>query len=447
MHKWIQACQSCFGLPHRHLGQMMLILLAGKVGFVLLRGVSYEMDSVTYLFYHVPFHHPPLYSLLLWLLQSLTHNVHVYVGVPLVLFCLVAGLSLSSWFKSTRARYLAACVVALDPITGFFCSNLMSECLFVSLLLPWTATVTYYLEEREDRRSYGILLLAALLGAALYATRLAAILFPPFFVVMLVWRTRTLRAVLLPALVYVLAFQAFLLPVKLLYYVRYDTFSVTAFTGTNLWNNASPLYPDSSIRTDPTTEFERFLATRDTEEFTTSNALTGWPIEAPESGYTQYLEMGRFRPRELTAFERELAGTAKRLILEKPVGYLTRFVMPNLVKPLHIDEMVPISPEVAATMERVFGYSMVREVRYSSRIWSLYFALLCAATIGLALRRFRCRPAAVPIALSWYYLLALPVVVAITPRYMLTLAPLILVGLLLALLPAERPSGSSGNSG
>ena len=419
---------------------MILILLAGKALFVLFSGVSYEMDSATYLFYKVPYHHPPLYSLLLWLLQTLTRSVHVYVGVQLIIFCLLAGLSLSSWFRSTRARYVAACILALDPITGFFCSNLMSECLFMAFLLPWAATVTFYLEERAERRSYAILLLAAFLCAALYATRLAAILFPPFFIVMLLWRTRRLKAVLLPAIVFILAFQAFLVPVKLPYLVHYDTFAVTGFTGTNLWLNSCPLYPDSSIRANPTTEFERFLATRDTYEFTTANALIGVPIEAPDAAYTEFLEMKRYRPKELITFERELAGTAKRLILERPFAYLTRFALPSMIKPFYIDEVVPISKEVETRMERAFGHSLVKEVHYSSRTWSLYFTLLCIATIIHAMHRFRRRPATLPIALSWYYLLALPVLAAITPRYMLVLAPLILVSLLLVLLPAESSS-------
>jgi len=426
-------------------GALLLTLLAGKLCWLLLRGVSYEMDTATYLLFAVPYHHPPGYSQLLAVLLQLYPDVHLVAGTQALLFGLGGALFVARFAGGARRRAWAALLLAVDPATSFLCANLMSDALFLALLLPWLCLVASALRAPlTGRRTWVLLGTLGALSAALYATRLAAVILPLFFLIATYLSSFSFRRTALHGLLVLAAFNVSILPVKLLYWQRYGTFTVAAFTGSNLWNNAAVLYPDSSLRRRPETDFERFLATRGVEEFTTLNSLWSNHIHTPNSAYDTYLREHAMDFRQLRHFNAELARTAGRLIRENPLGYLTRFVLPNLAKPFVLDDEIAPSPEVETLVERTFGYHQPRIVLYRAWAWWIYAGLLLGASAALlAGASRRTLEAHLLVGFCWYYVLVLPWLSAISTRYLLPLTPVILVAGVILARSATRTSSSS----
>jgi hypothetical protein len=414
--------------PGRRFLPPFLLMLAGKTAYLAAAGVSYEMDTATYLNYAVPYHHPPLYSLFLLGLESLYPSVLLVASVQVLLFSAAAALFVLRFGGPAWRGAVVAGLLALEPVTSFFCSNLMSEGLFVPLLLAWTVLADVYLERaREGRPLSGAAIALGGVTALLYATRLPATICLPFVLVMLLWRTRDLRRTVLQALLLVVIVQACLLPVKLAYLQRYGSFSVTLFTGTALWNSASVLYPDSSVRQQPRSEFERFLAARDTGEFTIHAALMTDAIHDPRYAYDQFVRTRRFDVDQALEFERSLARTALRIIVESPLDYLIRVVAPNFLQPLRADEEIVISDEMTRLMQRRFDYRQAEDVRYRSWTWRIYLGLLFLVTAVHAARGRGDRQVTLLVLFCWYYAVALPVLAIVFLRYLIVLAPLIVM--------------------
>ena len=401
------------------------VIALAKLIYLALWGVSYEMDTATYLNDAIPAHQPPLYAMFLRFFVTRRLGVWAVAAAQILLFSLAAAVFASRLVPDRRRRLVAVGLLALDPATAFTCVNLMSEALFLPLLLIWISLVDIYVD-RVRRGATTWLGWIGFVLAALYSTRLAAIVFVPFvLLVVLVCRPGWKRG-LGHALLCVVVFQAFVVPIKLLYQKRWGSYSMTLYSGASLWNSASPLYPDSSVRRQPRTDFEKFLATRDPEEFTTWAALQTDTTNDPERAYDQWVRAHVRSPLELRDFERRLARTAIRIILESPFEYVRRFVLPNYVQPLRTTEVIAIDARVTQLMERRFGYRQDADVVYRPWVWQAYFALLCAATAAFAARRRRVRSTAVLLGFCWYYCLALPWLAAVFIRFLLILAPLIL---------------------
>jgi hypothetical protein len=421
------ALKSCFALPNHAWWRLSLIILFWKGAAVLIMGVSYEMDSATYLLYVLPYHHPPLYAWFLQALEEVLPSVHFIALAQTTLFSLAAALTLCHFFRDRLPRHAMALLLAIEPTSTFFCSNLMSESLFSALLLLWLALLSEYLRQESRGAQWWLLGLLGVISAALYATRLAAIFFLPFFFLALLAWSRDLRRVLLHSLALVVVIELLLVPVKLPYLQHYGSYSLSMFTGTNLWNSASVLYPESTVRAQPETEFERFMSERGVDLLTPESALVGGPLDDPASGYRAFTEGRPISWEERKAFEKSLVRTGVALILEDPVGYWRLFVWPNLKKPIMKNEEVVILPWVADLMREHFGYGQRENVRYSRGWWRAYSVLSALLSLLWAIRRFRVRMVGLVVALTWYYWLAHGLGTAISLRYLLVLAPLILI--------------------
>ena len=438
MSKFFGGFRDCFRLQDRNFWRVLLILLAGKTLYLVLGSVSYEADTITYLNALIPFHHPPLYSMLLHLLRGIYASVYVIGGVQVLLFVLAGALFATRFIRTARRRYAFAVILALEPTTAFFCTNLMSEGLFVPLLMVWAGLIDGYLQENSKAGAIRLIPWIALVSALLYATRLVAVILVPFIPLLYLVRRRNLKIAAWHAIVLLVMFQALLVPFKLIYLQKHGSFSIMLFTGTPLWNSASVLYADSSVRTNPQTEFERFLAQRDLDEFTTDAALTTAALFDPDYAYDQFL---RQRPRttdERLELENSLVRTSMKIILGNPLGYVNRLVLPSYLGPLRADETVVISPQQTRVMQAQLGYRQKEDVSYRSLTWRIWLGVLVVVTVvQLALRRGG-TGATVLLALSWYHTLVLPAISVVFIRYMLIVVPWVLMAVWLV---AAGPNG------
>jgi 4-amino-4-deoxy-L-arabinose transferase-like glycosyltransferase len=426
-HSLLAALKSCFALPNQAWWQLSLIILCWKGTALLIMGVSYEMDSATYLQYTLPYHHPPLYAWFLQTLEKALPAVNLIALAQTTIFSLAAALALCHFFRDRLPRYAMALLLAVEPTSTFFCGNLMSEALFSAFLLLWLAVLSEYLRQENRWAQWWMLALLGMLSAALYATRLAAIFLLPFFALALFAWSRNLRRLLLHSLALVVFMELLLVPVKLTYLQHYRSYSFAMFTGTNLWNSASVLYPESVRRAKPETEFERFMSKRNLDLLTTESALVGGPLDHPACGYRAFTEGRRFSWEQSKAFEESLARTGVAMILENPAGYWRLFVWPNLKKPVTTNEEVHILPWVADLMRERFGYNQSENVKYNRAWWQAYSALTALLLLLCAKGRFRVGMVGLIVALVWYYWLAHGLGTAISLRYLLVLAPPILV--------------------
>jgi 4-amino-4-deoxy-L-arabinose transferase-like glycosyltransferase len=421
------ALKSCFALPNQAWWRLFLIILCWKGTALFVMGVSYEMDSATYLQYALPYHHPPLYAWFLQALEKAMPAVHLIALAQTTIFSLAAALALCHFFRDPLTRYAMALLLAIEPTSTFFCTNLMSEALFSALLLLWLVFLSEYLRQENRWAQWWMLGLLGMVTAALYATRLAAIFLLPFFVLALFAWSRNLRRLLLHSLALVLFIELLLVPVKLTYLQHYSSYSFAMFSGTNLWNSASVLFPESARRERPETEFERFMSKRNLELLTTESALVGGPLDHPGCGYRAFTEGRRFSWEQSKAFEKSLARTGVALILENPTGYWRLFVWPNLKKPITKNEEVRILPWVADLMRERFGYNQSENVKYNRAWWQAYAGLAALLSLFCAMGRFRVGMVGLIVALVWFYWLAHGLGTAISLRYLLVLAPPLLI--------------------
>jgi len=412
-------------LPAPSFPVLFLGLLAAKLAGVAVLGITYEMDTVTYLATPIPFHHPPLYAILVALSRAVRPDAWSIVVAQSVVFSAAAAAAVRRFAAGSGTRFAVAAIVAVEPTSTFFCANLMSESLYAAALLACFTATAAYLDARAPATR---LVWVAALGAGLallYATRLAGLFAVPFFLAVLLVRTRPVGRAVVHAVLVVVVMQVCLVPAKLAYLDRYGAYTINLFTGANLWNSASVLYADSSIRRSPQTEFERFLASRPADPVTTADALDGIPIHGADSAFTRYVERRPMTVDERRAFERSLGATATRLILENPIGYLERFVIPNLWKPLGTNELIPITPEAARAVRLALGHERAVPVTYKRLTWWIATAAWLALVALAAVPRLRDARAVALLAYVGYTWAVTGLVASISLRYLLVLVPLL----------------------
>lgn len=401
---------------------LFLFIALLKVTYVLLRGMSVQPDSYNYLVCIMNFDYPPVYPLFLRSVLSISNEL-MWVGVVQgTVFALAASLFLVMVCRHRKGAFILAGILAIDPVSGFYCASIMSEALFIPLLMVWMAML-YQLIKNQ---SVGGILLLGMLTGLMYCTRYAGILLVPFPVLfLLISKERRKRSVMMLVLL-VAGFQLTILPMRLKYKQVFDTYQFNGFTGLNIWNSASVLWPTSDYQNDPQNEFEEFLAANEFP-YTVKLAVDARQISDPELTHLSYVRATDrdFYDKPIT--NRELGETGRRLIMEQPFTYIGSFVIGNYAKPL-IGSEHHVEANNLAYYEDEFGFDASGGTHYSHYGWWLCLLVLITASLVYFTEK-RSSLAGLMVVFCWYYILVIPPLAAVSLRYLYMLAPFILLSI------------------
>lgn len=400
---------------------------------MLLRGPAIQPDSYNYLVCIMNFDYPVGYPYLLRMVQALWPGLVIVTVVQALVFALGAAFMLLLVCRRNKSAYALAGLLAIDPISGYFCSAIMSEALFIPLLLVWVGLI-YQLTRWP---SFSLMIAIGVVAGILYLTRFGFILLLPFPIIFFATKGKLRPNVVWLGLIMIASFQLTILPVRVKYKQVFDTYSFNHFSGLNLWNNASVLWLTSEYRNNPQNDFEQFLVKQGFNTFTDKMAYTGQQISnhnLPHMQYVKHTERG-FMDKPLT--NAELGETGWRLIREQPWGYISKFAVGNYAKPLLMSDS-NIIPRSGAFYEERFGVTL-HPVSYSHYTWWACLLLLAGATLW-RFTKYRSSLGGFLCAFCWYYILVLPLFAPMWLRYYFVLMPFILVASLYPLLKNLKKS-------
>lgn len=392
---------------------LLAILVFGvKGGVVSALGIVHFPDSANYLTTIVHSDYPALYPWLLHFNESLLGGWSLTAAL---IFALSWALFVRLIRVSVKVAIVLTLVIAIDPYSTFFCRAMMSEALFMPLLLLWFGV--WYRLQRTQHWKWAIAL--GVLAGTLYGTRFAFVFIG--VVPLIIWGMQRSKWTLnwRLFLVYVAALQFVLLPLRYSNFKVFDTWKLNGITGATLWNNASVLYPNSEIQQSPTTNFERYLSQAAATNYTTENALGAiqiWDTTLPYRTYEQHRQYSYLNGFELSA---EAGNTARRLIASSPWKYLRSFVFSNYVQLFQHNKSYQ-DPVSGAT------------IRYAA--WESWAMLLLMVVGGLLLRALKRKGEynaweALILSCSWFTFLVLPLVAPMHFRYHWLWMPFLLLAI------------------
>jgi hypothetical protein len=415
----------------RKLALIWAIIFALKLLYVFLFGLRIEIDSFNYVFNTLSFEYPLLYP-------SFLHFAHIiYPGLGLIpvlqsfIFACCAAAFIHYVSTNRKQAFLFAILLGLDPVSGFFCTDIMSESLFISILFCWIILIYHFFRNKEYSKIHVFII--GCVGALLYLDRFAGIIFVLAFLVISVIFTIHRKRVLLTILITVIGFQLTLLPVRIKYKEVFGTFRINGFTGAMLWNNASVIYPNSAIQKKPRTSFEKLLSQCDINAFNEYNALKARQLNEPSLPFRLFISKQKYKPQDAPKVSDEAGSAALRLISTQPWQYFRRYVIPNAAQ-FFFDGEYTVN---ATAYCRNFGDDYLPEhyrpiVPYTRLEWSAVFiSLLFSAWLYLKGRRPLI--AGIVILVSCCYLFILPFVCTVAIRLELIIFPITLSALFLQL--------------
>jgi len=415
---------------------LVFAIIAGlKFTYLFIFGYAVEEDSYGYLICILHFEYPPAYGYFLYFLRNIYPSLYLVSIVQIILFSLSASVFIKYFLKNQKAGIIFSLILGIDPITSFFCSVVLSECLFIVFLFPWSISVYSYYKDQSNS-TYKLLLIGALSGI-LYSIRFAGILFcvVPFMLsILLIARKTELIKI---GLLLFIGFQITILPIRLKYKMTFDTYQFNCFTGTVLWNNASAIYPYSDVRENPESRFEKFLATFDTTNFTQEKSIVAWQKWEADSPYRKYIDEYGYEFEDLPKLSEELKTTALKIIVDRPYLYFSKFVVPNFLKVFLQDKHQDINI-YQDYYKDVYHFSAPKTVQYNKLVWISYFVLLIVTTMIQFFSRTPNSYCKLIILLCWCYILILPFIAVIAFRHYTILAPFILLSIFLQITNSKR---------
>ena len=324
----IGVSKKMFGAQQFYLSFFFLFLV--KSVFLVFYKPGFEIDSWNYVECVLSFDYPPVYPYFLYLIRSFSSNVYITCLVQVFLFSLGASVFGYYFFKK-RWQLIAFVVLAgIDPASGYNVCTIMSEALFIPLLLVFFV----FLHRITTQKEHGVLYLIMLgcTGGLMYLTRFAGVFFMLSAVCLIVFQKQDFKLSVKSLLIVLLSFQFTLLPVRYKYYVNFGTIQFNGFSGRMLWNNVSGLYPESEVRKKPIHTFETYLVQFPDSYFTQELALGGrqlWEDTLPLRSYYRFMKVAYG---DMPTYDWIVFKTALRLIAEKPFLYFTTYVIPNFTK-------------------------------------------------------------------------------------------------------------------
>lgn len=404
-----------------------LIVFLLKLGYLFINSYAVEIDSYGYFVCILHFEYPPVYPYFLYILRNIYPDLFFIAFVQVILFSLSSAILLRYLFNKKQFLLVAAIVMGLEPVTSFLCSNMMSECLFLTVLFPWLIVVHRYFQDKTNSKSK--IFLIGVLSGVLYSIRFAGLPFLLFFSLLLVIDQLKRKELFLSLLLLFIGFQATILPLRMKYKILFDSYQINAFTGAVLWNNASTIYLSSKLYKNPETNFEKYLVTRDTTNFSPYNALKGrqlWEFNLP---YRNYFSEKGYRFQDYPKASKEVMVTAIKIITDHPFLYFKNFVLPNFLQVFLEDEYQDMSA-YNNYFQTTFNAFPAKTVVYHRYYWLFYFALLIISTAIYLLSKNRLLLCKIILNLSWLYVLALPFISILAIRLYFILVPFIVLSLL-----------------
>ncbi len=418
-------CATKLSQPRKHFWMAFGTLVVVKVLWVLCNAIHVHLDSYNYLECILHFEYPPFYALFAKTLTSIWPNLYFVAVVQAVVFALCAAYFIDAVAPSKRVFFVLTAVLAIEPFSAFYAGSIMSEALFIPLLMVWLALLYKQLQQPGN---WMLPLLLGLLAGVLYGIRYATLIMALYPVVLWVGQKAHRKHSWKYLLVFVVGFQLVLVPVRLAFNNAFDTWRINGLSGALLWNNASIFYPESEVKVHPNNDFERYLQ-QQPFHYDVALALRNrqiWNEDATMRSYMQYKGHHNFEYRpELSD---ELGATGLRIIKEFPLRYFTDFVGPNFAQ-LYVRDDVVNANRYGHHLATKFNYHGATHVRYYAVWWWSYTVLLLAMFGVYMVRRKQLRNAVGGMllgAMGWYMLL-LPIAAVVILRYYLSFSPVILV--------------------
>jgi hypothetical protein len=278
---------------------------------------------------------PPFYP---WLLRSVISDevsLWIWIGFQILFYSFAFTLLAVTVLNSRRLLFVFACFACLDPNTAHFAFALSPEILFLSFTALSLALFHHYLRTPSPE----LLSLFIFFTALAFLVHFQALILPFGCLIYLLFFPLHRRYFWKTALIFVFGFQLVLFPVRLVNKQHYDTWRINALTGYSLWNNASILYCNSILRVNPRNEFETFIAYKPCGDYTQEKSLQGWHIANAASSLQQFVRKHKIAGAELIYFSDNLFRSALSIIIQHPLDYLNRFVLPNIQQVFLFDEI------------------------------------------------------------------------------------------------------------
>jgi len=406
-----------------------LIIFLLKCSYLLIFGQTVEIDSYGYAECTLHFEYPPTYPYFLYFLRSVYASLFFVAIVQVFLFSVCASL-FTNYFFAGKKSLLAAILLGIEPVTSLFCSNIMSECMFISVLMLWIILVYDFFA--ESKKSFLKVFLIGVLAGILYSVRFAGILFLFFFIVMILANKEKRKYFLSSIVILFISFHLIILPVRIKYKMVFDTYFFNGFTGELLWNNASAIYLQSGVRKNPETDFEKFVAQTDTANFTIEKAITGRQLWEPDLAYRSYMLEKQYGFNDLPKASTEAGNTALKIIRESPFSYFKMYVLPSFFQAFLTAPKMEMQ-KYAAYFSETYHTASLRTPFYSAFYWIFYFSLLSICTLLYIIKKMKNIFCKTIFQLSWLYIIILPFISIPESRHYLILAPLILFAAILQL--------------
>lgn len=392
-----------------------LLVVVAKIVGVLIIGFHYEQDTPRYLLNIRHLYNPPLYSLILRIFTKIYQNIHFVILMQALSFSFL--ITISS-FRGKQNYLFWAIFWALEPISTFYCSNLMSEWLFIAILF---ACFNEWISLNQTFH-YKNLFYFVSCSFLLYMTRYVGL---TFFIFYLFYEGLNSilgknRGFIKNSILAIIIFFTLSIPIRWINYFTFNTFSINAYDGLNWWNSASVLYPNSNVQKNPTSDFEKFLKLFPDSIFSTHNALMTNHMWMDSLPAIIYAEKNQLSPSEMNTI---LKKTAFRLIYEEPLSkYFEKFIIPNFFKPFNLKiETIGISITYHY-IENFFGPHQLPNFDYHYQIVILLFVLILIV--------FLLQPLHFLNGFLIFYYLSILMTSAIFMRYLYVILPFAMYSLL-----------------
>lgn len=342
----------------------VLIIVLFKISAYFYHGIGLENDSYAYLKFLLHPEFPPLYP----------YFLKLFVGIENKGFWIILSQSLlfataTVYFLKEHAKHLTivhwsvfAIVIGIDPITSYFCRAIMSESLFISLLVIW---ISFFWKTNKWHQ----FILLGILSGILYTTRFATLgIIIPILTIYTILNGFNKKKWINLSLVFI-GFQLFLLPVRWQYMENFNSPSINGFSGAVLWNNTTHLYESSNQHNNP---FEIYLSTKEFNQ-DVQHSLNGdqlWDYDFP---YRDYQKLHQISPGELFEHSNMAGKTAFRTIIKHPFRYLA-FVYQNFMQ-------IYISNEIIEAKKYKHSFKEHFEIKNSPKHTYLAFTALISLLV------------------------------------------------------------------
>ena len=399
---------------------LFLLISAGKLAWLWFDGVHVHPDSLNYLTTTWHNDYPPLYPLFVRFTTSMSDGLGFTAACQAILFALCALVLVRTLASTKKEAWIYAAVLAVEPMSGFLMTSIMSEGVFLPLLLVWLAGAL--LLPRVKFAWWLVLSMGALSGV-MYGFRFA-MFFPVLFLVIVWLRDYSAgRRRIWQVLGFLIAFQVILLPLRLKHHETFASYQLNHFTGANLWNNSAFLYPDSDLRQYPGNAFDVYLNHYPDSAFDAYRSARSQHIWDATAPYRQYAD-STYRFEERWQASRLAGETGKHLIFNHPIDYLAGFVWPNVAKLYTDSERIDVHGH-APWLEDEYGLTDNIVFSYRPRYWWGLSIVLLLVSLQLLFRpKLRTRRMLFLLALLWWCSLVIPLIAPVNLRYYYTLAPL-----------------------